>query len=91
MKVYLLQEIDHMESGLSKMHVFRNLKDAFDCAAEYHREQILLGDGIVDEEFIEKERENILSYDFKKYYECECLDPGSGVGIQYTIRRLTLH
>lgn len=91
MKVYLLQEIDDMESSLSKMHVFKKLRDAFDCAAEYHRKQIRLGDGVIDEEFIESERQKVISNNFKEYYEIDCLDPGEGVGIIYTIRRLTLH
>ena len=88
MKVYLVHEIDDMESGLSKMDIFMDLISAFNCAAKYHREIIKLGDGIVDEEFIEKEREKVLGYDFEEY--CECLYPGEDVGIHYTIREFNI-
>lgn len=79
MKVFLLCKHDANESGYQTKHIFRNLKDAYNCAIIY--------ENIKDRKFIETELQKVLNC-LKINTCCTFLELDD---IFYEITRLTLH
>ena|SRR6056297_2913047 len=87
MKVYLMQQHECCESGYLTKHVFIRFEDAWKCAVAYYKQNLELGEGIFDKEWVEQEKSKTIE-GLKKWQEVECLE---NYDLHYTITKLSLH